>query len=73
MSDWSHFDSLGCVPPRCSYVTVGSGFSEDASHRPIYLNALSPVVGTVWKGLGSVALLEEMYVTVGGFEVSEDL
>jgi hypothetical protein len=32
--------------------------NENGLHRVICLNAWFPVVGTVWEGLGSVALLE---------------
>jgi hypothetical protein len=31
-----------------------------AGHELIYLNTCSPVAGTVWEGLGGVALLEEV-------------
>jgi hypothetical protein len=41
------------------------GLSENDSHRLIYLKTLSPVGGTVWKGLAGVILLEEC-VTGGG-------
>ena len=43
-----------------------------AGHELIYLNTCSPVAGTVWEGLGGVALLEEAWpcqrrhVTWGG-------
>jgi hypothetical protein len=37
--------------------------------HPIGLNNCSPVGGTVWEGLGGVALLEEVYHE-GIFEVS---
>ena len=36
------------------------GLNENDPHRLIYLNAWSPVGGTIWKGLGGVALLEKM-------------
>jgi hypothetical protein len=32
----------------------------NGSHRLIYLNTCPPVGGTVWEGLGGVALLEEV-------------
>jgi hypothetical protein len=34
--------------------------NENGPRRLIYLNIWSPVVGTVWKGLGSAAILEEV-------------
>ena len=34
--------------------------NENGAHRLICLNAGSPVGGTVWEGLGSVALLGQM-------------
>ena len=37
------------------------GLDEKSSHRLIYLNTWSPVGGTVWEGLGNVALLEEVW------------
>jgi hypothetical protein len=36
------------------------GLSEDASLKFICLNAWASVSGTVWEGLGGVALLEEV-------------
>lgn len=41
-------------------------WSENGPHR--IMCAWSPVVGTVWERLGSVALLEELWVD---FEVSK--
>ena len=41
------------------YVSCGC-LNENSPHGLIYFNALIPVSGTVWKGLGGVALLEEM-------------
>lgn len=37
-----------------------SGFNKDSPCQLIYLNALSPVSGTVWENLGGVSLLEEV-------------
>ena len=34
------------------------GLTENGLCRLIYLNVWSPMVGTVWKGLGGVALLD---------------
>ena len=36
------------------------GLNENGPCRFIYLNAWFPVDGTVWEGLGGVALLEEV-------------
>ena len=36
------------------------GFDQSGSHSLEYWNAWSPVGGTVWKGFGGVALLEEV-------------
>lgn len=39
-----------------SWVEVCDGLKENGSHRFIYLNSGSPVDGTIWEGLGDVAL-----------------
>lgn len=36
------------------------GLNDNGPHRCIYLNAWSAVGGTVWRGLGGVALVEEL-------------
>jgi hypothetical protein len=43
------------------YVSNFRGLDENGPHRPMYLNAWLPVSGTVWEGLGGMALLEEVY------------
>lgn len=45
----------------CLHVTVCDGLKEDASHRLIF-ECFVPEDGTVWKGLGSVMLMEEKCV-----------
>lgn len=53
------------------------GLNENDPHGLICLNAWSPLSGTVWGGLTSVALLEQeqplwsLCFTGGGFEVSK--
>ena len=49
---------------------VGSILSENGTHRFMYWNAWSLVVGTVWRRLGGVALLKKCVTGGGGFEVS---
>ena len=49
------------------------GLNENGPHRLICLNAWSPVVGTVWEGLGVVALMEKVCHWGLGFEVSKAL
>ena len=39
------------------------GLNGNGPHKLIYMNAWSPVGGTIWVGLGGVALLEEVCVT----------
>lgn len=46
------------------------GLDENGSHRLVCLNALFPVGGTVWEGLGGAALSEEVSLEVD-FEVSK--
>ena len=41
------------------------------SHRFIYLNAWSPVHGTIWEGLGGVAFLEDVCHSSVDFGVSK--
>ena len=43
-----------------------SGLNEYGPNRLVCLNAWSLVGGTVWEGLGGVALLEEVYHLVIG-------
>lgn len=38
---------------------LNASLNENGPRRLIYLNIWSPVVGTIWGGLGSVAILEE--------------
>lgn len=48
----------------CLHVTVCDGLKEDASHRLIF-ECFVLVDGTVWKGLGSVMLMEKCVPRVG--------
>ena len=45
---------LGCY----YYVEWGDGLNENGPYKLIYLNAWSPVSGTIWEGLESMVLLE---------------
>ena len=45
--------------------------NENGSHRLLCLDAWSPVKGTVWEGLGGVALLEEVCYRGVGLEISK--
>ena len=45
----------------CIFFLIYCGdLSENGPHRLVRLNAWSLVGGTVWKGLGGVALLEDL-------------
>ena len=45
--------------------------TAEPSLQPIYLNAWSPVSGTVWEGLGGVVLLEDVLSLGADYEVSK--
>lgn len=47
-----------------------SGLNKNDPHRFICLNTWSPVAGTIWKGLGGVALMEQICHRAGS-EVSK--
>jgi hypothetical protein len=58
----SYVSDIGTLAP--------CGSLDNGSHRITYLNVWSAVGGPVWKGLGGVALLEELSPGVG-FVVSK--
>lgn len=58
------------LPSYKHYIhTYCGSLNENGSSRLIFLNALSPVGGTIREQLGGMALLEIVLLGVGFFEV----
>lgn len=52
---------ISCGSCSCTLLNNCASWNENGPRRLKYLNAWSLVAGTVWEGLGGVAMLEEVW------------
>ena len=52
---------ISCGSCSCTLLNNCASWNENGPQRLKYLNAWSLVAGTVWEGLGGVAMLEEVW------------
>lgn len=71
MINWANLVESVLAGVLCTHLDTADHLNEMPLHILECLNTWSPVIGRVWVGLGSMALLEEVCHRGKSFEVSK--